>query len=87
MASDYLSLIRLLKTARGQMDAIVSMAEDDRSYDDVYTQLISVEKLLAKARYTVLKSQMRECIDDALTHGNVDEQLENMMRLLDKIER
>jgi DNA-binding FrmR family transcriptional regulator len=80
-------MIRLLKTARGQMDAIVAMAEDERSYDDVYTQLISVEKLLTKERYTVLKSQMRECIDEALAHGNVDEQLENMMRLLDKIDR
>jgi DNA-binding FrmR family transcriptional regulator len=80
-------MIRLLKTARGQMDAIVAMAEDERSYDDVYTQLISVEKLLTKARCTVLKSQMRECIDEALAHGNVDEQLENMMRLLDKIDR
>ena len=55
-----------LKTARGQIDGIIKMIEDDRYCVDISTQMLSVIGLLKKANIDVLNSHLRSCVATAI---------------------
>ncbi|HZJ99460.1 MAG TPA: metal-sensing transcriptional repressor, partial [Tissierellaceae bacterium] len=50
-----------LKTARGQIDGIIKMLEDERYCVDISTQILSVIGLLKKANIDVLDDHIRSC--------------------------
>ncbi len=58
--------IDLLKTARGQMDAILRMVEEDRYCIDVSKQVHASIALLKKANIVILKQHMNTCVKDAI---------------------
>ena len=49
MRADKDKITKLLKTARGQLDGILKMVEDDRYCMDISQQLMAVEAILNKA--------------------------------------
>ena len=75
-----------LKTARGQVDGIVKMLEDDRYCVDISTQILSVIGLLKKANIDILNSHIRSCVATAILesedHG--DEKIEEIINIIDK---
>ena len=72
-----------LKTARGQLDGIVKMIEEDRYCIDVSKQILAVSALLRKANSTVLRQHMNTCVADALSEGSGTEKLDEIMRVID----
>ena len=48
MQADKQKVTRLLKTARGQMDGILKMVEEDRYCIDISQQLMATEAILNK---------------------------------------
>ena len=56
MKADHTQVTRLLKTARGQIDGILKMIEEDRYCMDVSHQLKATQSILKKANRMVLKS-------------------------------
>lgn len=75
-----------LKTARGQMDGIIKMIEEDRYCVDVSTQILSVIGLLKKANIDILNSHIRSCVSTAILenedHG--EEKIEEIINIIDK---
>ncbi len=55
-----------LKTARGQIDGIIKMIEEDRYCVDISTQILSIIGLLKKANIDVLNSHIRSCVKEAI---------------------
>ena len=49
MQADKAKINRLLKTARGQIDGILKMVEEDRYCMDISHQLMATEAILNKA--------------------------------------
>ena len=49
MKADRDKITRLLKTARGQMDGILKMVEEDRYCVDISNQLLATESIMRKA--------------------------------------
>ena len=49
MKADKVKVSRLLKTARGQLDGILNMIEEDRYCMDVLNQLLASEAILRRA--------------------------------------
>lgn len=76
--------LRLLKTARGQVDGIVKMIEDDRYCIDVSKQVLSVIALLKKANLVVIRQHLDTCVKDAIGSGDADEKLEEISLILKK---
>ncbi|HOV64473.1 MAG TPA: metal-sensing transcriptional repressor [Spirochaetia bacterium] len=72
-----------LKTARGQIEGIIKMIEDDRYCIDVSKQILSVLALLRKANSTILKQHMNTCLRDAVQSGKGEEKVEEIMTILD----
>ncbi len=73
MMADHATVLRYLRTARGQIDGIIKMVEDDRYCIDVSTQLMATEKLLSKTNTTVLKAHIEHCVRAAADSGSDEE--------------
>lgn len=85
MKADHAQIERLLKTARGQIDGILKMVEEDRYCLDVSNQLMATQSILKKANRMVLRAHMDCCVREAAVSGNPEEKLEELKLLLDKL--
>ena len=61
MMADEKKILRLLKTARGQMDGIIRMVEEDRYCIDISQQLMATEAILNRANKEILAAHLRHC--------------------------
>ena len=59
-----------LKTARGQIDGIIRMIEDDRYCVDISTQILSAIGLLKKANIDILNDHKILCSHSNIRRGN-----------------
>ena len=69
MMADQKTVLRLLKTARGQMDGIIKMVEEDRYCLEVSSQIMAAQSILKKANRLVLKAHMNSCVREAVDSG------------------
>ncbi|MDY4040483.1 MAG: metal-sensing transcriptional repressor [Collinsella sp.] len=90
MMADHEKTLRLLKTARGQIDGIMRMVEDDRYCIDISTQLMATESMLARINADVLKAHIEGCVRRASETGSEEEKAEKLAeieRVIDKLAR
>ncbi len=52
-----------LKRARGQLDGVIGMIEEDRKCTDIVTQLAAVSKALDRAGFKVVATGLRQCLE------------------------
>ena len=88
MMADHERTLRLLKTARGQIDDIIKMVEDDRYCVDISTQLMATQSLIGRINADVLKAHIEGCVRRAATRGSEAEQAEKLAeveRIIEKL--
>lgn len=85
MKADHKKVSLLLKTARGQIDGILNMIEDDRYCMDVSYQIMAAASVLRKANKLVLKAHMESCVREALAEDESDEKIKEFVNLIDKL--
>lgn len=73
-----------LKTARGQMDGIVKMIEEERYCVDISKQILSAQSLLRKANLEILRGHIKTCVASAVKDGTGDEKIDEIFNLLEK---
>ena len=62
MMADRKKVEPLLRTARGQIDGVLKMIEDNRYCMDIMMQLQAVESLVHKAQREVLRGHLSGCV-------------------------
>ncbi|MCJ7855185.1 metal-sensing transcriptional repressor [Lachnospiraceae bacterium NSJ-143] len=87
MKADSAKVCRLLKTARGQIDGILKMIDEDRYCVDISNQVSATEAILKKVNREILKSHMKCCVKDAFEKGNEDEKIEELVDLIEKMSK
>lgn len=90
MQADKAKTLRLLKTARGQIDGIMRMVEEDRYCIDVSTQLMATQSMLARINADVLKAHIDRCVRTAVESGTEAEKeskLAEVEHVIDKLAR
>lgn len=85
MKADQKQIIRLLKTARGQIDGILKMVEDDRYCVDISNQIMATDAILRKANKEILRAHMKCCVKDALETGQEDKKIDELIDMIDKM--
>lgn len=85
MKADHAQVQQLLKTARGQIDGILKMVEEDRYCLDVSNQLMAAQSILKKANRMVLRAHMDCCVRQAVESGDPGVKLDELATLLDKL--
>ena len=78
-------ILRLLKTARGQIDGIIKMVDDDRYCIDISRQLMATEAMLKTANREVLAAHLKSCVSEAPTQEIRDEKIDEVIAVLQKI--
>lgn len=85
MRADREKVSRLLRTARGQIDGILNMIEEDRYCVDISNQIIATEAILHKVNREVLHGHIDMCLKEAIESGNTDEKLQEIRSIIDKL--
>lgn len=87
MKADKKYIIRLLNTARGQIDGIVKMVEDDRYCIDISNQILASEAILTRANKEILRTHIFSCVLNAANQQSACcSQCENSAELKIKLE-
>ncbi len=76
------AVLNRLKTARGHLDAVVRMVEDDTYCPDVMKQLSAVQGSLERASRVVLRNHLETCVAAAMVAGRTDEIVDELMEAL-----
>lgn len=85
MQADKKQIVRLIKTARGQLDGILKMIEEDQYCVDIATQLMAADAIIRKANREVLSAHIKGCVKDAMENGKGDQKIDEMIQLIDKM--
>ncbi len=84
MKHDHQASLNLLKTAKGQIDAIIRMTEEDRYCVDIANQILAVESLLKKANLQILKQHLDSCVRDSIADGTYEKKTEEIISIINK---
>lgn len=85
MKADKKKIERLLKTARGQIDSILRMVEEDRYCVDISVQVMATDAILRKVNNEILRAHMKGCVKEAILEGAGDEKIDELMEVVDKL--
>jgi DNA-binding FrmR family transcriptional regulator len=76
------SALNRLKTARGHLDGVIAMVDDERYCPDVMKQVSAVQSSLEKVNRILLQNHLETCVTHAIREGRgaeiVDELMETM---------
>ena len=86
MKADQTQVLRLLKTARGQIDGVIRMVEEDRYCIDISNQIQASAAILNKVNQEILSAHIRCCVSEALhsCKQEADAKIEEILAVLQK---
>lgn len=64
------AVISRLARARGHLESIIRMVEDDRDCSEVLVQLAAVRSAINNVGKVILQDHITECITEAVSHGD-----------------
>jgi DNA-binding FrmR family transcriptional regulator len=73
-----------MKTARGQIEAAIRMAEEDRYCIDVSKQILATAALLKKANQIILRQHINTCVLEAVTTEKGQEKVAEIALILER---
>ena len=85
MMADQKTVLRLLKTARGQLDGILKMVEDDRYCIEISQQVMATEAILNKVNKEILAAHLKHCVKEADDQQTREERIDEFVSTLGKI--
>ena len=87
MRADRAQVERLLKTARGQIDGVLKMVDENRYCMDIANKMLACGAVLRRAHMTVLRAHLEGCVTDAVSAGDAQEKISEMLDVLEKLSR
>ena len=85
MKADKAHIAPSIKIARGQLDGILRMIEEDRYCVDISNQLLATQALLKRVNQEILRAHIRGCVRDGLHTDEPNPKLEEALQLLEKL--
>lgn len=74
-----------LKTAKGQIEGIIHMIEEERYCIDISNQILASNALLKKANLHILTGHLNSCVKRAMSGKESEEKIQEIEMLLAKI--
>lgn len=85
MMADEQKILRLMKTARGQMDGIIRMVEENRYCIDISQQLMATEAILNRANKEILSAHLKHCVREAASEEERSQKIDEFVTTLGHI--
>lgn len=77
-------IIHRLKIAKGQLEKVIKMVEEDSYCIDVLHQSQAVQHALKKTDNLMLENHLMSCAADAIGKGKKDEAIKEVMQVFKK---
>lgn len=87
MQADNVKVVRLLKTARGQIDGIIKMIEDERYCIDISNQIMATQAILRSINRKVLNAHLEHCVEEAFEKGDAHKKIQEIIGVIDKLSK
>lgn len=84
MTADKKRITRLLKTARGQIDGILKMVDEDRYCMEISNQIMASQAILARVNKDILQAHLHNCVLNA-DESDKEAKLDEISALIDKL--
>ena len=85
MQADRKNVVRLLKTARGQIDGIIKMVEDDRYCMDISQQVMAADAMLRRVNKEILAAHLKHCVEHAESDQERSDKIDELVSALGKL--
>ena len=79
--------LQLLKTARGQIDGIIKMIEDDRYCVDILVQISAIRSAIDNVGTIILENHIKGCVSNDLKYGDEEQSEAAIKELMDTIKK
>ena len=85
MMADQKTVLRQLKTARGQIDGIIKMVEEDRYCMDISQQVTAADALLRRVNKEILSAHLKHCVENAKDDKERSDKIDELVNALGKL--
>lgn len=85
MMADQKTVLRLLKTARGQLDGIIKMVEEDRYCMDISQQVLAADAMLRRVNKEILSAHLKHCVEHAKDQADLSAKVDELVAALGKL--
>jgi len=79
--------LKLLSAARGQLEAVIRMVEENAYCIDISKQILATIALLKRANSAILKKHIETCVKNALQQGDFENKLKELEEVFRYMER
>ena len=83
MTNDHKKVRKYITIAKGQLEGIIRMIDEDRYCLDISDQLMATRALLKKTNNLILKNHIDNCVRDAMKDGD-DSKIDEVIKALEK---
>lgn len=81
--NDHERVKKYINIAKGQLEGIIKMIDDDRYCLDITDQLLATRSLLKKTNNLILKNHIDNCVKNAIENGDEDK-IDEVLKALEK---
>ena len=85
MHADHKKVNRYINVAKGQLDGVSKMIEEDKYCLDISNQILAVIAMLKKVNHEIISAHLRHCVVNAKGDDST-EKLDEIIALLKRIE-
>ena len=85
MRADKVKVLRLLKTASGQIDGVIKMIDEDRYCLDISSQIMAAQSVLKRANREIISAHVSGCVREASRDSEREEKIDEILMLLEKL--
>ena len=85
MQADKKQIKRLLNTAKGQIEGILKMIDNDVYCIEISNQILASAALLKRANIEILEALLKSCVVNAETKEEREEKMEEVSNILKKV--
>lgn len=78
------NIIHRLKIARGHLEKVINMVEEDEYCINIVHQLLAIQSAIKKIDEIVLENHLKTCVADSIKKGDSDEAIKEVMEVLKK---
>lgn len=82
MKADHDKVSRQLRIAKGQVEGLLKMVEEDAYCIDVSNQLLATVALLKKVNAMVLSAHLEHCVKEAKTEEEANQKIAEIQSLI-----
>lgn len=77
-------ILHRLKIARGHIEKVIKMTEEDEYCINVVHQSLAVSAALKKVNEAILENHLKTCVANSIRQGNETEVINEMMSVIKK---